>query len=355
MTALTDAAQAEIEKIQEKLEDRRGEIILASREITTRGESTGDLIGSRSDEHQYYETGIIDGDLSHLTEPQMKTIKLPISFLRKGGDYGEDEYHYFPEISIPVERKLSGFLPLPLAGFRFETSDLEQLADGQILIALNELSGKAFDFYRDGLRFFFHAGDKKPSLSVFGLYIGDNEVFQFLNERKVKNIDEIVHVLKSPEYVAKRIDRDYFEKRKKLTEELTVNAGTTAIELREVKSIERSVMDARWVAVDHDLDHGYAIYGWDDFHSKSVKQYLSLREEMQKRLEVIGVQLEQGNKLYSDASEPLIDGTLIGFPAKMKFPEYANWLNHSFIPRVGETIGNLDFHLREERAKEKSR
>ena len=329
-------------EINEEVSKKKGETIFVSRDFEVPGEITGDFFPPMPRNYHYYEAGIIDGELEK-TE-KLKTINLGTN-LNKGMGMSEINYHTFGIASIPVQRKLEGFLNFN--SFQFDIKDLERINSGEILISIEDL-------YRSNLGIFFpdlfstqcYDGVKSFKFKDFNLLIGEEKIGQFLKKRGIRNPERLFITLKKPNSVKNWIDSHYYKERKELGENLAISANKIANMFREVEGLEESVMHASFF---READQDGSIFSYWD--CQEVNSYFELKEKISKNLETLKPLLQKGWKLYEEESLPFIDGKIIGFPEKISFNSYHSWLKHDLMGEIENTFGKIDSYLKEEKEK----
>jgi hypothetical protein len=327
-----------LEKIKEEISKKKGETVFVSREFEVPGEVTGDFIPPIPRNYHHYEAGIIEGEILRIEK--IKSINLGVSSQRGMGMH-EITYNVFGIVSIPVERKLEGFLNDFQNSFSFNIGDLENIKKGEILIEIMDLYklGKIPSYSSIFPR-------EIPEFKDFNLLIGDEKIEQFLKNRGIRNPERLFITLKKPHSVKNWIDSHYYKERKELGENLAISANKIANMFREVKGLEDRVIHASFF---READQDGSIFShWD---REEVEDYFKLRDKISKNLESLKPLLEKGWKLYENESLPFIDGSIIGFPERISFNSYHSWLEHSLISDMQNTFKKIDSYLKEEREK----
>lgn len=312
-----------ISEIGEKVKQKKGELILSLRELCFPGEVTGDFIPPQPENSFYYEAGILNGEIQEKAD--YFNLRFPALFLKEN-----PSYFMTTQYSIPIDRKIQGFLTF-LNSFNFDVEkDLEQIKDGEVSFGILELENNNSFFKHDS------------PLQKFSLLIGDKEVENFLKEREIRNTEEFFDTFYNTEKIDGKISRHHFDERKKFGNDLSVIANYIAQDFEKVKKLEGGVMNAKYIIeADQDGTNRY----WDN---SNVNHYHSLKSQILIEVEAITKKLETGKKLYTKTNFPLIDGRIIGFPGAVIFSEYSRWLKDEFIPEIKQTFEKIDKHLREE-------
>jgi hypothetical protein len=342
MLRLEEQLQKAVADLTEKVKQHKGEVAFCLREFSVMGRDTGGIMGPSSHDSHYYETGIITGEMQKNKDPEMERINLPDLTLRRGG---EDRPHHYlwGHYSVPVDRKLTGFVNLFQNIFQFDIKDLEELKQGNLSIDLRD-----FDI-SDPLLFLLHH-DRDSHLRRTDFLIGDEEVERFLKEKKFRNYPELFSVLKNPVSVEGRISEHYSQEAKELGEKIVITANEVASAFRKVQALEENVMKATY-GWKVDYDERYA--AWDDFHREQVDKYQGLREVISKNIKTLKEQLlkEENPKLLKIANFSLLDGEIIGFPARVLVNDYLNYIKKYLIPEIEGTFAKIDSYLSEQRKK----
>ncbi|MCX6747093.1 MAG: hypothetical protein NTU63_03085 [Candidatus Pacearchaeota archaeon] len=343
MQGFEEKLQKAVSDLTERVKQHQGQVAFCLREFSVSGETTGDFIPPMSDDSYYYETGIINGEMQKNENSKMNRIDLPDFKLRKGG---EDRPHHYigGYYSIPVDRKLKGFVNSFRDGFQFDIKDLEELKQGNLLIDLRD-----FEEVSNALSFLFH--DRTSHLTRADILIGDEEVGRFLSERKIKNVQELFEILQDETTTKSKIFSYYYDERMEFGEKLTITANEVANMFRGIRGLEESVMRAS-LSLEYEDGHSYP--KWDDLHRGSVEKYLGLKEVVLKKIKVLNQQLEEGKKLYAATNLPMIKGEVIGIPTEIAFSSYSLWLEDS-VSGIRQTLNKIDGCLSEERQKTNSR
>lgn len=332
-----------LKKIKEEISKKKGEAIFVSRDFEIPGEVRGDFVGPIPREFHHYEAGIIEGELEK-TE-KIKTINLGTN-LNEGMGMSEINYHVFGISSIPVERKLEGFLNNFQNPFQLDIKDLESIKPGEILISHEDLYKlKGIHYLSDMFSTQRYDLDKGFKFKDFNLLIGDEKIEQFLKKREIRNPERLFVTLKKPDSVKNWIDSHYFKERKELGENLAISSNKIANMFREIKRLENRVMHANFIR-ERGQDETYTYWDRDE-----VEDYSKLKDKISKNLEILKPLLEKGWKLYEEESLPFIDGNIIGFPEKISFNSYHSWLKHHLIGEIENTFGRIDSYLKREREK----
>jgi hypothetical protein len=345
MQHLEEQLQKAISDLTERIKQHEGGVVLCLRDLSVTGRVTEDFVGPMSSNSSYYEAGIILGEMKENESPKMERIDLPDFELRKGG---EDRPHHYiwNHYSVPIDRKLTGFINLLQNSFQFDIKDLEGLKQGELAIDLMD-----FQSLTPILSLLNHSSNLRRT----NFLIGDEEVEKFLSERSVGNVEEFFNILKNPELVKERIDKHYYGERKELGKKLVITTNEIANAFRIVQNLEDNVMHTRFSWGYDSDDKRYP--SWDEFRRESVERYYGLRNLILEKIQVLNGYLKQGiedSKLYAFTNEPFIEGDFIGFPEKIDFHSYSKWITSSFIPDISGTFEKLDNHLREERQKASS-
>ncbi len=333
MQSLEKQIKKTVSELGEKISKRKGEIILSFREFYV--PKDGGCFGSHGDKFNYYETGIITGEMQKNEAPKMKDIDLSHFKLKIAGH--ESNYCIWGDYSIPVDRKISGFINNFGNNFYFDIKDLEELKPGQVLIDTTRDFGSSLtilDLLND---------HRKSELKKTDFLVGNEEIEKFLIEKKIENSGELFKILQNPESVKRQIENYYFGKREQLGEKLAITANEIMNAFRKVKSLEDNIMRAYYVREND--QGGSDISHWDESHVEEVHQYSDLKIQINSIVPIINNQLEKGKELFFIIQQPFIDGTTIGFPEKTSFNKYFNWLKNSLLPEINNTFEKIDSYL----------
>ena len=315
-----------VELIGKKVQEKKGESILFVRDFLITGETTGDFSHPSTEEMKYYEGGNIQGPLLN----QQDYLRLPSPALF----FHSDDYSLTTDCSIPVDRKIYGFLGLD-NGFHFNIKELEKIGEGNILFS----SYFELPYYINPSGPFSENHKANPRLQKFSILVGDEEVKEFLEVNKIKNSNEFFKILKNPEDVRKRIEAFHYDERKSFGKSLLVNVSDISQCFSGIKSLEESVLGADYL-VGRYQNEGYAY--WD---RKSVGDYNSFRRDILEKIGDLNQQLKEGDQLYAKTKSPLIDGRIIGFPRKISFSEYSQWIKEVLLPEINQKIERIDTYL----------
>lgn len=318
--------EEKVSEIKEKVHNNQGKTIFCFRKFS-RSEGMGPCHTSLSWDSHHYNAGIINGELINggLNEDgKILRIDIPTFSLERDNDY----YTLFGKFSIPVKRKLSGFLTLTNS-FHFDKEDLENIHDGDIFFNDLELIPQSYWV------------NHKSILTDFSLLIGDDEVNNFFKERKIKS-EQFFETLYLPEEVEKKIAIANYKEKENFGDELVKSVNKLTTTFDQIKGIESDVLRARYIVEkDQDCVNRY----WDN--NGEVCTYLDLRNIIRKQISNINTQLDKGSSYYPSGTDlPLIKGHEIGFPGMVTFLAYKNWLDEK-ISEMKNTFDKIDSYLRE--------
>jgi len=321
--------QEKISEIGRKVKESRGEVILSWREFSIPGKYVGGFIGYEPKQnYNYYSAGIIDGELHQEKKCFVDNIFLEPNF---NITCKAKQYHFLPHFSIPIDKKIHGFLNYFYNNFNIRVDQLEQLNKGNILFSSHEMGFKSV------------LPSKEDScLKNFSLLIGDNEVKDFLEEKKIGDLEEFFDTFKKPSMVEAKIAKHYHQERKFFGNNLVLASNQLFLEFAKIKSIESILLKTKY---DSELEQDGILFYWDN--PREVFIYSKSKEKISKQIPEIIDQLNVGKKLYSTTEFPLISGDEMGFHGKVTFQGYSDWLKDEKIPEMKKTICNIDEHLSE--------
>ena len=337
--ALDERLQKVVSDLEEKVKKHQKQVIFCLREFEIAGEVTGDFVPPQTDYFYHYEAGIINGKLQLADQKKLLMDILTVPLF--GMEY--NTYHLLGSHFIPVDRKIARTERYFQDVLHFDIKELEEIKQGQIIIDLHDF------VLSDSLH--SASGHRKSKLKKTNLLIGDKEVEKFFKEKRIKNYNEFFDVLKNPQFVKERIDKHYWNVRKKIGEDLAVTANEIINTFRKIQSLESSLMSATY-GLKGNYDEHY--FGWDDSHKGQVDEYYGLKNFISKNIEILKTCLKEGEKLYSATLVPSIKGEIIGFPKEITFDSYSTWINNSLIFDINKVFGKIDTYLHKqiEKAKE---
>ncbi|MDP3026372.1 MAG: hypothetical protein Q8N63_01595, partial [Nanoarchaeota archaeon] len=295
-----------IEDLKQKVSINQGNIILTSREIIL-GEHNH-CLGSFSDNMNYVETGIINGELNILKQDfsGMKSLKPIGGFFDSNHPTGD--YHYFPDVQIPVKNRLNR--RNVFFGLNFPVEDLEGFEETEI-IGIERLE---FDLgLRRGLC--SSPGIDLPYLNSLEILIGEQEIRCFAKGKVLQEqINDFLNLIKNPGEIKNRINQSNYNERKKLAEELVQNVARLSIFNNRIKMLEERLLNAKF--------HSYSNEGgWDTLSRDSVYEYKSIMETARKLSKEV-------EKNFNDADKtqlinlPEIDMRILGIPQTVKTGDF---------------------------------
>ncbi|MFA4953254.1 MAG: hypothetical protein WC584_03455 [Candidatus Pacearchaeota archaeon] len=326
----------EVCKLTKEVRKNQGKIIFCLRDFRVPGKFIGGFRGSEpSEDYYYYETGIIDGEMRE--ESMDKEIILEQD-MGNSAEYPKISYFVFGQYFIPVDRKLEGFVDFQ-DDFHFDISDLEKIGSGKILIANPEIFKTNKEIPQN---FSVHLSySREPKMEGFNLLIGDEEADKFLRQRNIGNPGELFKMLKDKKATDRKISKHYDVKRRKLEDELTIAINDITNSFREIETLEESIMHAHFTR-EREQDGGSLAY-WSEY-GEDVEKYQKLHSRIKNSIEFLNKQLKE-LELYKLTSSSMISGEVIGFPGKIGFDNYSDWLKNSLIPRIDKIFKKIDSYI----------
>lgn len=320
---LEERLKENISQINNKINERRGEVILCARDFYVPGEITGDFAPPVGQNYYHYEAGLIGGRI----KKEENTIRINPLIPSLSLNPLERSYSLIGDYSIPIKRKISGFINAD--SFYWKIKDLENIKDGEISInSLRELSNiKLKDKY----------------LREFSLLIGNEEVRNFLNQRKIKNPEELFKTLQNEDFVNDKIDKYYTGKRTELANELVWISSDLKRLKNELDSIRENVLSSNLstslgqdgVETEWSNDSVYSLY---DLKKKKIEIEENLPKLFKRAKEINLSALEK------------ISGEVIGFPASITVNEFVDYTN-SLLSSVTKLFQEMGAHIKEQEKK----
>lgn len=338
---ISESGRQEIEGINKRILEHKGEVVFCFRELEVPGEITGDFIPPIPNNYCYYEGGILQEQMKFLKSPSHNSITLQRSF------HKNVDYSYMGDFSIPVHRKMAGFVP-HYRRFMFDIKDLEKISDGEISIDIHELPRKEFEKYRQTRKIFL--SNRDSLLKNFHLLIGDNEARDFLSEKRTKNWEELFDFLKNPETVKTKIDNHYDEERKELAKDVVLLVHEIHKTNDFVRTIERDVLSAH-MRYEMEQDGGY--FTWGD-KGAVVQNYSNAKRTLFKLIPKLNESIQGDGDKITLKSLDEIRGDVLGFPVTISTDEYLKWVTGSLLPEVDERLNKINSYLCEEEKKARS-
>jgi len=321
--------------LEKKVKEKQGEIAFVLREFSVSDKSNSGCFNFSAPTHSSkYEAGIINGNLRETFKDKFMGFKIPTA------NFSSDEktYPIIGNFFVPVNLYLGGSLDNPFCTefdiIPLELRTLEDLKSGKILFGAPELNPQSF-YFKEGSPY------KK-----FSLLIGDSEVRGFLEEKKVKDIDNFFEVFYQPQEIEKKIAILKYKDRESFCDKFVLHSSNLAEDFRKIKTLESSLLEARYI-IEAEQD-GIVRY-WEP--GQEVFAYSNLRNNISDKISLVSKQLELGKKLYAGTDFPLVSGDNIGFHGSITFLGQSDWLENEFIPEIQNTLSKIDNYLSNEKKK----
>ena len=331
-----------ISEISKRVKSKQGEMVLCFRDFSIPSDNIG-CFPSPSHDFSQYEAGIIDGETQKLSEMKIQAIPLEKGVLiLKAHHYMS--YTAIGDHVIPVDRRLDGFISYFGNSFTFDIEELENLRQGEILIDSRGVAESTSELSR-------YITSREYS-HKFNLLIGDEEVNQFLSEKKVQGSQDLVDILKGKSRSEAMIRDFYLEKGRSLGKSLVTTTNAIANAIEEIREMEDALMHAKYSYISSH-DGGY--FNWDDSHNAQVARYETLKKQIFGKREILEKQLKEAEGLYKNkkVQEPMIDLTVVGFPTTiLPFEFYADTTKYKLLPQMNETLARIDTYLKEQKERD---
>ncbi|MBI5804247.1 hypothetical protein HY450_03320 [Candidatus Pacearchaeota archaeon] len=309
-------AKEKTREIKEKISSHQGDIILIYREFTMAygGYHSGvkKVIGPRPTYAYFIETGIIDGKLIANSAPEEQKINL-----------SSDIYTYKKDLLVPALRVISEYQYLS-PPFELTKDVLTRASDRAISFSLDELIGRRFSL---------------PALSNFDISIGEEELMK-LTERTGMRSDyylrELSHFLKNPD----RLDKIKDDRISALSEDLLRRGTQITLYLDRlaplIGDLERVEMSPYGGDKGDTPD-----WGWSLESRETIKNYESLKGEIERERERIKETIKELNSLGTTSRE-ISTERIIGIHGVISLNEYITTFKTITEPTLRKKIEEAD-------------
>jgi hypothetical protein len=331
--SLDEQLQKAAYDLGEKVKQHQNEAIFCLREFEIAGEVTGDFIGPISDEFYHYEAGIIKGELQLADQKKqlLDIFTIPLFGMN------HETHHLYGSHFVPVDRKISKTERYFQNALYFDIKELEKIKSGQIILDMHDfVRSNPMDLSLDR---------KESRLKKINLLAGNDEVKEFLKEKKIRNYNELFEILHNPSCAQERVDAHYNRERKNLADKLV----KTMHEINEIdinaEEIEERVMKATFRREAE--QHGsYLTWGED---TGVIENYRKLNNAFGNMQAEFGEILNEGEKIKLGTLKE-IRADVIGFPAGVPPDEYILFAK-GMISSAAKRMKNMNKHIAEEEKK----
>lgn len=317
--------EEKVAEIKQKVSEHQGEIALSFREIIT---CRNDFSFPSSD---YLETGVIDGEFVEDTPKIPQWIE--IDYIIRDSRHFLPNYIFYPDLSIPVERKLTSRRRII-----FSPEQLKKSERGMINFSSSEiLEKREIPGYQKST----------PYLHSLFVLVGDGEVGEFLTEKRGRaDLEDFFRLMKKPGEIEKRIVDYDFEQRENLTRDLVQEVARLCLLDREVEDIEEKIMKAKNSTF---RDQDGSSYGtWSN--AEQVGMYKRFKPPILEATKKIEEMLKRAEEIDLKSHNSVV-GNYIGFPNVVGVGDYLAYAEGHVLFGVKRRLENLDSHLKEEQKK----